>query len=105
MSQINYSDFIDSLPLDPQPPTPEETEILNTVLQKKRGMISKIILQSREYALLFILFIFFSHPISDKFVCGVWTVPPSKYALIVFKAFMFTMLYAVLSKASMSKSA
>ncbi len=98
---MSYSDFIDSLPLDPQPPTPEESEILNTVLQKKRGMISKIIYQSREYILLYFLLLLFAHPVSDKIICNVWTVPSSKYAVVIFKAFLFTVLYAVLSKALM----
>jgi len=69
------------------------------VLQKKRGVIGRIMLQSKEYILLFVLLILFSHPISDKVVCEMWKVPSSKYAVIVFKAFLFTVLYAVLSKA------
>jgi len=96
---MSYSDSIDSLPLENTPLTPEENEVLNTVLVQKVSAMSKLANSAREYTLLFALFLAFSHPWVDDVIRNVWSVPSSKYPLLFFKALLFVVLYAVLLRA------
>jgi len=90
-------DVIETLPVDQNPPSHNEMQILDTLFRKSNGTMQKLFDGTKDVMLVGLLFILLSIPqIDDVIRQFVPSTANSPYILILVKAICFMLLYFVI---------
>lgn len=94
MSDQNIlSDPIESLPVDSNPPSHDEIQLIDTIFEKHQTTFERILKSAKDVLLIGSLFILFSIPQIDGYIRKFIRAAESPYLLIVIKAVMFMVIY------------
>jgi hypothetical protein len=95
MSDTVPSDFIDDLPVDKNPPSESEMNIINSIFSQKQN-IRKLLLGTQDVLLVGFIFILFSLPQIDEYIMKIFpSTTKSPYILIGLKTILFMLFYFI----------
>ena len=90
-------DIIENLPTDKNEPSPPEIQIVDTLFKQHHTTIEKLLIGIQDVILIGILFILFSIPQIDHYVCKISpSSSTSPYILIFVKALLFMLSFFLL---------
>jgi len=93
----NPSDSIDTLPVDQNPPSHSEIQIMDTLFKQSHSTVQKILNGTKDVMLVGILFMIFSLPQVNEFVFKTFpSAQNSPYILLLAKAIMCMIAYFVI---------
>ena len=97
-------DIIEQLPADNSVPSYNETIIVDKLFQKKKNIIDKILLSTKDILIMGILFIMFSLPQVDELIKRlVKPAENSPYILVGIKAVLFMVLFFIIKNVYLAR--
>lgn len=101
----NMGDIIEQLPSDQTVPSHNEIRIIDTLFQQKKGVVDKILKNTKDILIIGILFVIFSLPPVDELIKRFITITTtSNYILIGVKALLFMLVYFILNNFYLSRN-
>ena len=100
---ISSADFIEQLPTDTTPVTPNELHIIETLFKKEHGKFVKIFDELKDAIIAGILFIVFYMLPIDVFISKTMLLPNNTYMLLFYKACAFVVIYYLIKKLYLAK--
>lgn len=101
----NMGDIIEQLPSDQTVPSHNEIRIIDTLFQQKKGVVDKILKNTKDILVIGILFVIFSMPPVDELIKRFITITAtSPYILIGVKALLFMIVYFILNNFYLSRN-
>lgn len=91
------ADPIQNLPTDPSPPSPSESQILDTLFKEKQGAVQKVLDGTKDILVAGLLFILFSLPQTDEYIRKFFpALATSPYILLFCKALAFMLIFFII---------
>ena len=91
-------DMIEQLPTDQTVPSHNEIRIVDTLFQKKKGIIDRVLKNTKDVLILGILFMVFSLPLLDNLIKSfINLAEKSEYILVGIKAILFMISYFIIN--------
>jgi hypothetical protein len=101
----NMGDIIEQLPSDQTVPSHNEIRIIDTLFQQKKGVVDKILKNTKDILIIGVLFVIFSLPPVDELIKRFITITTtSNYILIGVKALLFMIFYFILNNFYLSRN-
>jgi hypothetical protein len=94
---IDFSDRIDSLPVDQSPPSHAEISVVNTLFKQNKGLLDTVLLDAKDVVFMGILFAVISLPVTGGFIERFFpSTVESPYMMILVRVVLFMILYYIL---------
>ena len=101
----NMGDIIEQLPSDQTVPSHNEIRIIDTLFKQKKGVIDKILKNTKDILIIGILFVIFSLPPIDELIKRfVPITATSPYILIGVKALLIMIVYFIVNNFYLSRN-
>jgi len=98
-------DIIEQLPSDQTVPSHNEIRLVDTLFREKKGIMYKILTNTKDILIIGILFVIFSLPPVDTLIKKFITITEnSPYILVGVKALLFMIVYFSLSNFYLSRN-
>lgn len=95
---MNYSDSIETLPIDKHQPSRDELKILDTLFVEQRTPIKKFLLEMKEVIVVVLLFILFSLLPIDGLLQKIPTIGNHKILVLSAKALIVGVVFYILKR-------
>lgn len=106
MNQPQFmGDIIEQLPSDQTVPSHNEIRLVDTLFQHKKGIVDKILTNTKDILIIGLMFVIFSLPPVDATIKKFITITErSSYILIGVKALLFMIGYFIFSNFYLSRN-
>lgn len=98
-------DIIEQLPSDQTVPSHNEIRLVDTLFQQKKGIVDKILANTKDILIIGLLFVIISlQPVDELIKKFITITENSPYILIVVKALLLMILYFIVSNFYLSRN-